>query len=273
MKLGIVTLALAALGLPLVASAGPTLYSVQSNNNDHLYSIDAATGVATDLGLLAFGDAEGLAFIGSSLFAIGGSVGELWNITTPPGSLVGATGPRSGVDAGLDYNSANGLLYNYNATGGGGSLYVIDPITGLATLVGSSSVFLDGLAINSAGQAFGIDGIFSDSLYSVDLATGATALIGGLGIGDISVQFGLTDADGTLYGLNSNGSLYSFNTLTGAATFLASTTCDGQACGAWEGLAALQGTAVPEPGSLALVGLGLAAAVGTRRRKQVADHC
>lgn len=266
MKSRLVAFAFAATLLPAVAGASPTLYSVQSNGNDHLYRIDAATGVATDLGLLTFADAEGLAFIGNTLYAIGGTIGELWNITTPPGSLVGLTGPRNGLDAGLDYNSADGRLYNYNGNNGSSALYSINPATGLATLIGSSSVFLDGLAINGAGQAFGIDGIFSDALYSVDLATGTPTLIGGLGLGDINTQFGLTFADGTLYGVSADGSLYSFNTTTGAATFLVNTTCDGQPCGGWEGLAALQASPVPEPGSLALMGIGLAAMAGARRR-------
>ncbi len=253
-----------AMGLPSLASAGPTLFSVRSNFNDRLYSIDAATGVATDLGRLNFDDAGGLSFIGNTLFAIGGSRDELWHITTAPGTLVGATGERAGSDAGLDYNVVNGLLYNYNTDSGAGSLYTIDPATGAATLVGSGNRFLDGLAINSAGQAFAIDGAFSGALYSLDLTTGASTLIGSLGV-SVRAQFGLTFADGTLYGLSSNGQLYSFNTATGAATFLANTSCGGQQCADWEGLAAVQAAKVSEPTSLALLGLGLLAAAGTRR--------
>lgn len=203
---------IALIGGPLAASAAPVLYSVQSNGNDRLYSIDAATGVATDLGLVSFNDAEGLAFAGNTLYGIGGAVNEFWNVTTPPGTLVGGTGTRDGTDAGLDYNSVSGTMYHINGIAGGSWLYTIDLATGAATLVGSTSVFIDGLAIDAAGNAFGIDGIFSDSLYSIDLGTGAVTLIGELGLGNISVQFGLTFAEGLLYGLSSAGSLYTFNT-------------------------------------------------------------
>lgn len=104
---------------PTMVLGGVIGYSVQSNGNDHLYSIDLKTGAATDLGALNFGDAEGLAFAGSNLYAIGGTEEEFWNITTPPGTKIGSTGSRNGLDAGLDSDPISGKMYNINGHWGG----------------------------------------------------------------------------------------------------------------------------------------------------------
>jgi len=164
------------------AIAGPIGFSVRSEGDDHLYRIDLLTGVATDLGLVGVGDAEGLAFVGSKLYAIGTGTTfnhQLWNITDPPGFLVGRTGIRGGVDAGLDYDARTGTLYAYEGNTAGGALYRIDPATGAATLVGQNDQFADGLAIDEAGQAFVIDNVTSTtndvaSLYRLDLGTGGS---------------------------------------------------------------------------------------------------
>ncbi|MAG55901.1 MAG: hypothetical protein CMJ83_06390 [Planctomycetes bacterium] len=194
-------------------------YSVQSNGNDNLYQIDLTTGMATSLGLVGLNDAEGMASIGSTIYAIGGTIDELWDITSPPGTMIGPTGPRNGVDAGLAYDNGNGILYNLQGSGSLSELYTIDVTTGAATLVGTSTNFSDGLAIDLAGNAYGTDFIFQDGLFSVDLTTGATTFIGPFNVGLVSLQAGASfDANGILWALASNGALYTIDVSTGTAT-------------------------------------------------------
>ncbi|MBE0660418.1 MAG: PEP-CTERM sorting domain-containing protein [Bryobacteraceae bacterium] len=258
--------------LATTLSAAPIGYSVNSNDSDRLYRIDLTTGVATDLGALTFGDAEGLEIVNGTIYGIGGSTNEFWNLSTPPGSLIGATGTRNGTDAGLGYSPATGTLYNLNGTSGLTSLYTVNMATGATSLVGSSQAFGDNLAINGSGAAYAIDGIFADSLYSIDLSTGSATLVGSLGLGNISVQFGSDfDEAGILWALSSNGEIYQVNTLTGAATFQALVRLDsitGATLSGFEGLAVDGGAAaIPEPATyLGMFGALTALALLRRRR-------
>ena len=254
-----------------VASApvpGPTGYSVRSDVDGHLYSINLATGVATDLGLVGLSDTQGVEFVGSTLYGIGGTVMEFWDITTPPGSKIGDTGPRSGIDAGLAYDLTTGKMYNIQRDLSSSYLYEINLATGAATSIGSDSRGLpDGLAIDNTGAAYAIDGL-AGALYRLNLGTGALTLIGtsSLPYSECGASF---DVGGTLWGIFDNGGIYTFDTTTGAPT-LVSTTLAG-----FEGLAIEVGLPViPEVplgtvmSAVAMIG-GLIGYIGTsafRRR-------
>ncbi|MGI8924694.1 MAG: hypothetical protein ACR2HJ_11785 [Fimbriimonadales bacterium] len=135
-------------------------YSINTNANDHLWEINLNTGVATDLGKVAFSDGEGLTFDDSgNLYTIGGGTDEFWDITVLPGSMIGMTGDRDGSGAGLEFH--NGTIYNLNGAEGISSLYTIDVGTGAATLVGSSTIFGDNLAIDSAATPTRQTGCFA----------------------------------------------------------------------------------------------------------------
>lgn len=240
-------------------------YSVQSNGDDHLYEINFGTGIATDLGLVGFEDAEGMTMgPGGTLYAAGGTVQDLWNITTPPGSLIGAMGTLSGLDSGVDMH-ANGTMYLVSGSFGSTELYTVNTANGAATSVGTGTYFADNLAISSGGVGYAADFIFDNEMYTVDLATGAHALVGSLGISP-SAQAG-TDfgADGVLYALLSTGDWYTLDTATGAATFggtirnAAGATLEG-----WEGLAM---NPVPEPGTFIVIAAGIGLLAARRRRK------
>jgi hypothetical protein len=271
-RIAVATVALAFAGLASAASASPIGFSVRAHAGGHLYAIDLATGLATDLGDLptAFGDdAEGLAFIASQLFGVSGGTltDELWDLTAPPGTKVGNTGPRNGNDAGLD--AFGGVLYNLQGTPTGSSLYTLNPLTGAATFVGSSGVYADSLGIDALGQAFAVDGGATDSLYRVNLATGALTLVGSLALGNVTFQTGLAfDPLGTLWMTTHTGKIFTVNTSTGAASFVANISAgDG-----FQGLAIGNGNVqvqVPEPATLLLLTLGGAAVIRARKRRTV----
>ena len=257
-------------GLTLAASAafaGSSVigYSVMSNGDDHLYQINFTLGTATDLGLVNFDDAEGMAMTaGGTIYAGGGTVQDLWDVTTPPGSLIGSMGTLSGIDSGMDFHS-NGTLYLASATSGGTELYTVNTANGVATSVGAGTYFGDNLAISDAGVAYAADFIFDNELYMINLATGAETLIGGLGIAP-SAQAG-TDfgADGILYALLSNGDWYTLNTATGAATLGGTIrNAAGAPLTGWEGLAM---NPVPEPGTFIAIAAGLGLLAARRRRR------
>ncbi len=111
------------------------------------------------------------------------------------------------------------------------------------------------MGINAAGQAFISDFIFSDALYSLNLATGAATLVGPLGLGNVIVQTGLDfDGSGVLWAITSAGQLYTLNTATGAATLSGQVNINGDPLSGFEGLAipTAPPNQVPEPASVCL---------------------
>lgn len=100
-----------------------------------------------------------------------------------------------------------------------GILGKVDTGTGAVSVIGDLGVTLTDIAFDPLGRLFGVS--FTD-LYSVDVASAATTLIGGLGIsGANALVFG---KDGTLYSAGTtSGMLYTIDPLTGASTALGDT--------------------------------------------------
>ncbi|QEL14969.1 DUF4394 domain-containing protein [Limnoglobus roseus] len=151
-------------GVNAVASnapvAGSALAVLTVAGSDILYSIDLTNGVATFFGPIGDGTAliDGLAIQGSAvaggLPAIGlnaAGTGLIRFNTATPATIsptVNVTGVTAGETlVGIDFRPATGQLYGLgvNATTDKGSLYLVDPQTGVATVVGTagSVTFVD----------------------------------------------------------------------------------------------------------------------------------
>lgn len=93
-----------------------------------------------------------------------------------------------------------------------GILGKVDTGTGAVSIIGDLGVILTDIAFDPLGRLFGVS--FTD-LYSIDVASAATTLIGSLRVSDANaLVFG---RDGTLYGAGAvSNFLYDFDPLTGA---------------------------------------------------------
>ena len=238
----------------IAAHAAPTLWV--STGNAGLSTVDVATGATsfiggtglslTDIAFNPSGDLYGISF--SSLYKVNSSSGAT--------TLVGSLGSVSGTANALVFGS-DGTLYM-----AGSSLYTVNTLTGAASAIGSIGYQSGGDLAFVGGNLY--MGSSSNQLINVNITTGAGALIGSLGVVNM---FGLATPDNlNLYGV-ANQNVYLVNTTTGAATFQ-STFAPSLSGGAF-GLAFLTeaggGNNVPEPGTLALLSLGLLGAVAGRR--------
>lgn len=134
---------------------GPTgtLYGADaiSGATQSLVSFNLTTGAATIVGTLATDDISGLAFSsGGTFYGLDTHVNSGGNPTlvtiNPATGAVLTNVATTGLSA---VNSLAGMTFDANGTlyvTGGGSLYTLNPVTGAATLVGTHSGDLSGLA-------------------------------------------------------------------------------------------------------------------------------
>jgi hypothetical protein len=231
----VVMIPLATLG-PAALAEGPhgLVYNSSSypDGNDHLYQVNLATGKLTDLGFIGADYIETIDILpDGTIIGMDGYTDNVWELNDPPGRLVGSTGFRYGVDAGMSYHPQRDQLYNLNGAEtfdiNHTWIYEIDRETGQATFLSqNSNVYLNSLAISDAGVAYAADNVFTDNFYSVNLATGALTFIGHLETlfpSGFHMDF---DCQGTLWATTSlsNDSpdvIYTIDTETGHATYVA----------------------------------------------------
>lgn len=189
---------------------------------DQLLSVSSSEGYGLAIGAVGFSNLSAL--------ALDINTGGLYGIDISSDILVGIdrkTGSSTSIGPlGVDFPSIAGLAFNPDsntlfATSGNpaSNLYSIDTDSGRASIIGSLSIDISGLAYSALdGNLYGSSGQ-TDSLYSIDLLTASTTLIGQLGI-DIE-QSGLAfaaETDGLYLSDPASDQLYLVSRSNGTAT-------------------------------------------------------
>ena len=150
------------------ATAAPVLYSVSSNEDDQLRTVDPTSG----------------ATLSSITITLSGSTVRMAN--------------------GLATNPLTGELFALLTLQGqsGRQLVKLDPATGVATGIGNTGGAFATLAFDSSGVLYGVtgeNGPSPESLFTIDTATGTTTLKLALGAGDDGEAIAFNPIDGLLY--------------------------------------------------------------------------
>jgi len=152
-----------------------------ATGEDALYTVDLATGAATQVVTVDFGGGHGIAFSpdGSILYAIDNP--DLVTIDTGTGAVSTVGNMGIGSNAPSLTKGPSGTLYTVvNATH---ELYEVDPSTGTASLVGSLGVTGSFASVTyDWGNGRLLTVHTGGTLYSLDPSTGAASLIGSLGV-------------------------------------------------------------------------------------------
>lgn len=278
----------ASLVLVTSASATPSLFGsayIGRDGASTLVSLNPFTGAATAIGLIGFERVSALAFdpktgvlYGTGERSDGSDTSVLLSIntTTGAGTEIGPTGLESftdglrfggGFDSSTDltFRNSDNTLFSYTFDNDG--LSTVDLTTGAMTEE-NSDTSLSTLGIRGYGLAFSA----TDTLYMADdIALYTLAPATGGVLTTLSLSYPATTTFGRLNALDFNplnGILYgSLNVGFGAsrASFLATVDLDtglvsvvGPTGADGFGLDAIAFARVPEPGSMSLIGLGLA---------------
>ncbi|MBC8063312.1 MAG: PEP-CTERM sorting domain-containing protein [Chlorobia bacterium] len=216
-------------------------------------SLVGATGISTSFGDMAWDRTTG------TMYAIGGrGNASLYtiNLATGAATLVGNHGITDlfalGVDAAGNLYAQGTPQANPNV-----NVFTLSKVTGAASNVGLNNVYPGGYTFNTTTGQMIYAEAGGGGIYDVNLATGAAnflAATGSINDNDIAYDASMND----YWSLDYNGQASRYDSLFNRT--LMQTGLGGIA-------AADFATPVPEPGTMAVIGLGLVALIKKRRAK------
>jgi hypothetical protein len=246
-KVGCALRALALAATVLVSAAhAATGFSVRSDVDRKLFRIDLATGIATELGVTNFTKIEALAInAAGELYGVNPQSAQLVKCNTASGACTAVgtlTGiPPASTNVGLTFDANARLIMAINAV-----VYVLDPATGAATVLGAAGAAISGLASGnvSASCTSGVYGVGGNSdqgkLYCINATNGAATQIATLS--GVSALDGGLDGDpttGLIWGITNGATsqIYAVNPATLAVSNTRAVTVSGAPSGGFESLA------------------------------------